>query len=68
MMRIDATKQLPQPLMRVYVSLTNGPSKSTFLLPNGQWFLIDEQASVTHWQALPEIENELRKLPIPCTC
>lgn len=67
-MRIDVKVQLPQPLTRVYVSQNNKPGKSTFLLPDGKWFLVDDQNDVTHWQAFPEVQTDLRELPITCAC
>ncbi len=65
---IDVKTQLPPPLKRVYVSLLNQPGKSTFLLPDGKWFLVDDQNDVTHWQPFPEVISDLRRLPVACAC
>lgn len=65
---IDVKEKMPLPLKRVYVSLVNQPGKSTFLLPDGKWFLVDDQNDVTHWQPFPEVKDDLRKLAIACAC
>lgn len=65
---IDIRTQLPMPLTRVYISITNQPGKSTFLLLDGKWFLVEDQNDVTHWQPFPEVQTDLRKLPIACAC
>ncbi len=65
---IDVKAKLPMPLERVYITLLNQQGKSTFLLPNGKWFLVDDQNDVTHWQPFPTVKSDLRSLPIACAC
>ena len=67
-MRIDVNIQLPPTFTRVYVSLTDQPGKSTVMLPDGKWFMVSDQSKVTHWQAFPEVKDELRTLSVAQAC